>query len=68
MQASIDGARSTKTRSSSPQVEVKISEFQEDWVLLGTPDKSRNQLTKPSQEKALSLTFFPQNNNKIEVK
>ena len=29
---------STKTQSSSPQVEANISEFQEDWVLLGTPE------------------------------
>ena len=37
MQASIDGARSTKTQSSSPQVEANISEYWEDWVMLGTP-------------------------------
>ena len=57
MQASIDGARSTKTRSSSPQVEVKISEFQEDWVLLGTPAIYKNQLTK-EKKKEKNLRYY----------
>ena len=33
----LQGDGSTKTRSSSPQVEVDISGFQEDLFLLGTP-------------------------------
>ena len=47
--------RSTKTRSSPPQVEAYISEFQEDWVLLGTPATDKKLFSRK-----LSVNFsFP---------
>ena len=41
------GSRSTKTRSSSPQVEVEISGFQEDLFMLGAPGHHR--VCRPKQ-------------------